>query len=109
MGLFHSLQLAFEYLILGITIVILVAYVSLALLSAFSLRQYLRKNSILDYNAILGCPFAPPISILAPAYNEGKTIIENVRALLSLYYSDFEVIVINDGSRDDTFDKMVTE
>ena len=109
MGLFHSLQLAFEYLILGITIVILVAYVSLALLSAFSLRQYLRKNSFVDYNAILGCPFAPPISILAPAYNEGKTIIENVRALLSLYYSDFEVIVINDGSRDDTFDKMVTE
>ena len=50
MGLFHSLQLAFEYLILGITIVILVAYVSLALLSAFSLRQYLRKNSFVDYN-----------------------------------------------------------
>ncbi|MCD6332924.1 MAG: glycosyltransferase family 2 protein [Bacteroidales bacterium] len=107
MGLFAALQLAFEYLIFGITIAVVISYVTLAIFSAFYLRQYIHKNSFVDYSAILASPFVPSISILAPAYNEGKSIIENVRALLSLYYSDFEVVVINDGSKDDTLDKLI--
>ncbi len=44
----------------------------------------------------------PPVSILAPAYNEEATIVESVRSLLSLRYPHFEVLVINDGSKDQT-------
>lgn len=99
----------FQILILAITLTIIVSYVFLAIYSAFTLRDYLRRNSFVDYNSILSCPFVPSITILAPAYNEGKTIVENVRALLSLYYPDFEVIVINDGSKDDTLSKLIAE
>ncbi|MCD6347460.1 MAG: glycosyltransferase family 2 protein [Bacteroidales bacterium] len=109
MNLFDAFQKAFEYLIAGITISIIISYIALALYSAIALREYLRRNSFVDYNAILSCTFAPSISILAPAYNEGRTIIENVRALMSLYYNDFEVIVINDGSTDDTLAKLIDE
>ncbi len=49
----------------------------------------------------------PRISIIAPAFNESKSIIDNVRTLLSLYYNNFEVIIVNDGSTDDTFQKIV--
>lgn len=50
---------------------------------------------------------APPIALLAPAYNEALTIIESVEALLSLQYPDFEVIVVNDGSKDETLETLI--
>lgn len=52
---------------------------------------------------------APTISVLAPAFNEELTIVESVRSLLALHYPDFEVIVINDGSRDGTLAKVIGE
>ena len=50
---------------------------------------------------------APKIAIVAPAYNEGMTIEESVKALLALHYPDFEVVVVNDGSKDNTLDVLV--
>ncbi|MFT5170245.1 MAG: biofilm PGA synthesis N-glycosyltransferase PgaC [Candidatus Marinamargulisbacteria bacterium] len=44
----------------------------------------------------------PSISILVPAYNESVGIIKTVENLVSLNYPQFDVIVINDGSKDDT-------
>src|SRR5690606_38517225 len=45
----------------------------------------------------------------APAYNESATIIENIRSLMSLHYSKYEVIIVNDGSKDDTLEKVIEE
>jgi cellulose synthase/poly-beta-1,6-N-acetylglucosamine synthase-like glycosyltransferase len=67
----------------------------------------MHKNTITDYRLLASSPHAPSVSILAPAYNEGATIIENVRSLLSLYYSNMEVLIINDGSKDDCLQKMI--
>jgi cellulose synthase/poly-beta-1,6-N-acetylglucosamine synthase-like glycosyltransferase len=50
---------------------------------------------------------APPITIIAPAFNEAQTIVESVEALLSLEYPDYEVIVVNDGSSDNTLQRLI--
>jgi cellulose synthase/poly-beta-1,6-N-acetylglucosamine synthase-like glycosyltransferase len=50
---------------------------------------------------------APTIAVLAPAFNEEVTIVESVTSLLALHYPDFEVIVINDGSKDATLETVV--
>ncbi|HEX2559463.1 glycosyltransferase [Phenylobacterium sp.] len=50
---------------------------------------------------------APPITLMAPAYNEAMTIVESVRSLLSLQYPAFEVLVVNDGSKDDTLKVLI--
>ncbi|MDX9691680.1 MAG: glycosyltransferase [Acholeplasmataceae bacterium] len=49
----------------------------------------------------------PSISIIAPAYNEEKSIIESVTSLLNLKYPKYEVIVVNDGSKDQTIDVLI--
>jgi len=55
---------------------------------------------------ILKARVTPPISILVPAYNEEKVIVSSVRALLELNYPQYEIIVINDGSKDNTLDVL---
>mgnify|MGYP001316924930 CR=1 FL=1 len=49
---------------------------------------------------------APPIALLSPAYNEELTIVDSVRSMLALEYPTFEVVVINDGSKDNTMQTL---
>jgi cellulose synthase/poly-beta-1,6-N-acetylglucosamine synthase-like glycosyltransferase len=104
---FRSLQFMIENGIIIITIFIFGSYIILALFSASAMYRYMRKNAYIDYKVLLSSPLAPSISIIAPAYNEGKTIIDNIRSLMSLHYNDFQVIIVNDGSKDDTMQKMI--
>ncbi len=96
----------FGHIVFYLTLILFGSYLGLGIFSAIALRKYLRKNSYINYNSLVLSPLSPRISIIAPAYNESKTIIDNVRTLLSLYYNNFEVIIVNDGSTDSTFDLM---
>ncbi len=71
----------------------------------FSCAAIIHYRSILQFRGpseILKARVTPPISILVPAYNEEKGIVSSVRALFELNYPQYEVIVINDGSTDNT-------
>ncbi|GFP74553.1 glycosyltransferase family 2 protein [Clostridium fungisolvens] len=76
-------------------------------LSAFSLYDYIRKMHYSDYKKYTSSTNMIPISVLVPAYNEEKTIVDSIKSLLSLNYPSFEIIVVNDGSRDETFKRIV--
>ena len=88
---------------------LLTAYGMLAIMSLIAIRRYMKKNSVADINVLVESPLAPGISVIAPAYNESITIVQNVRSLLTFNYPKFEVIIINDGSTDDTLDKLIEE
>jgi cellulose synthase/poly-beta-1,6-N-acetylglucosamine synthase-like glycosyltransferase len=60
-----------------------------------------------DQRRLLRSPLTPPVSVLAPAFNEEANVVENVRSLLMLDYPLFEVVLINDGSRDRTLGRLV--
>jgi len=50
----------------------------------------------------------PPISVVIPAYNAGHTILETIASVQKQTFSDFELIVINDGSTDRTLELLST-
>jgi cellulose synthase/poly-beta-1,6-N-acetylglucosamine synthase-like glycosyltransferase len=88
---------------------LLLIYAMLAIMSFLNIALFLRKESYTDYKVIVGSPLAPGISVIAPAFNEGLTIISNIRSLLTFDYPNYEVIIINDGSTDDTLEKVINE
>ncbi|MDO6492580.1 MULTISPECIES: glycosyltransferase family 2 protein [unclassified Cellulophaga] len=89
------------------TIILFSGYTVMGYLATKHTLHYRRKNSFGDLSKVMASPLAPSITIIAPAYNEGMNIVENVRSLLSLNYVDYEVMVVNDGSKDDTLEKMI--
>ncbi len=49
----------------------------------------------------------PMITLVVPAYNEGPVIEAAITSLLKLDYPHFEVIVVDDGSTDDTYERAL--
>jgi cellulose synthase/poly-beta-1,6-N-acetylglucosamine synthase-like glycosyltransferase len=84
-------------------------YFLLMLLGFFALRARRRAMTDETRDALLRSPLLPPIAVLAPAFNEAATCRESVRAMLALHYPNHEVIVINDGSTDDTLAILIEE
>ena len=70
------------------------ASLRIALLAALALRDRRRVVEAPDYQ--------PLVTVLIPAYDEGKVIEGSVRSLLRGEYTNLEVLVVDDGSRDDT-------
>lgn len=105
--LLRDIVVGFNYFVLYYVVCINFIYLLQLILSAFSLSDYIKKMLYSDFKNYISSDNMIPISVLVPAYNEGQTIVENVRSLLSLNYPLFEVIVINDGSKDDTLPKLI--
>ncbi len=75
-------------------------------ISAFKVREILQLAQITDEGAHKPAAFAPLISLIVPAYNEEVTIAESVRSLLRLQYPRYEIILVNDGSKDSTVEVL---
>lgn len=63
---------------------------------------HIKRDTLLFEHRLL-----PTISIIAPAYNEEKSIIESVTSLLNLKYPGYEIVVVNDGSKDQTLQVLI--
>ena len=107
MSYIHIVKLIIDNLIFIYAVTICITYTLLAVFSATILYKYMKSSNFDDYSLLLTSPFSPSISLIAPSYNESKTIIDNIRALLSIEYNNFEVIIVNDGSTDDSMEKII--
>jgi cellulose synthase/poly-beta-1,6-N-acetylglucosamine synthase-like glycosyltransferase len=84
-------------------------YCLLAVFSYYAIKKYLDNKNFIPSNVIIKSNHIPGVSVIAPAFNEGATVVYNVKSLLSLTYPKFEIILVNDGSTDDTLQKIIDE
>lgn len=106
MNILGELLDGFNMLILAYFALLNATYLTLGILSYFTLRKYLMRMKTIDVEEMLAASGAPPITVLAPAYNEEAGCVESVKSLLTLRYSEFQILVINDGSKDGTLEKL---
>lgn len=82
-------------------------YLVFAILALFEYRKQERLWNIKNEDFLYENGILTPISIMVPAYNEELTIVESLHSLLSLKYPVYEVLVVNDGSKDKTLDILI--
>jgi cellulose synthase/poly-beta-1,6-N-acetylglucosamine synthase-like glycosyltransferase len=83
-------------------------YLLLNLLSIGRLTRSLQEQVLEELPQVF-TGLEPAVSILVPAYNEEASIAASVHSILQLEYADFEVLVVNDGSRDGTLEVLQRE
>ena len=98
----------YGYVVFFYSMGLIVSYVILMWLAELGIFRKKRGNLSLYTKEIIDkSPYTPGVSIIAPAYNEERTIVENVNSLLGQDYPKFEVIIVNDGSKDKTLELLV--
>ena len=97
----------FNYDFAYYSIIVNLTYMALLVLSAVKVGSSTKLWNLKTKSMLFKPRMLPSVSILAPAYNEEKTIIESANSLLNLKYPDYELVVVNDGSKDKTLDTLI--
>lgn len=88
-------------------IIVIVFYSVILSFSILQIRKAYQLNRTEPYEDYEDEIFTKPVSIIVPAYNEEAGVIQSVRSLLTINYPQYEIIVVNDGSKDRTLEKMI--
>ena len=106
-GLAIDLIYGFNLFVLFYFVVLNSTYLVLFILSLRAILVFVRRTFFSDYQQIMQSEMTWPISIIVAAHDEEKTIVETVRSLMMVNYSEFEIIVVNDGSNDATLERLI--
>lgn len=105
----YSLLMVINSLALVYMIGITITYFLQLIFSSKALDKYVEYLRFSDYRRYIDSSNMIPVSLIVPAYNEEVTVAETVKNLLKLNYPEFEIIVVNDGSKDDTLSLLIKE
>jgi cellulose synthase/poly-beta-1,6-N-acetylglucosamine synthase-like glycosyltransferase len=100
---------AFNYVVFFYFVALNGVYLFTSLIAFREIRDYVLRLKSLDLSDLLGSSGMPPVTVLVPAFNEEATCVASVRSLLSLNYADYSILVINDGSTDQTLERLIEE
>jgi cellulose synthase/poly-beta-1,6-N-acetylglucosamine synthase-like glycosyltransferase len=104
---FWSVLLAYNYVVIAYFALLHTVYLGTSFFAFGALRRYALRLKSIDLTDLITSAWAPPITLIAPAYNEEATCVESVRSLLTLEYPEFEILVVNDGSSDRTLERLI--
>lgn len=101
-----TFALVLSWVLLGYFLLLNGIYLATTIYAFFALRRYAGRIKSLDIQELITFGDAPPITLITPAYNEVATCVEATRALLTLRYPAYDVVVVNDGSTDATLEVL---
>jgi cellulose synthase/poly-beta-1,6-N-acetylglucosamine synthase-like glycosyltransferase len=81
-------------------------YLVLIALAGLEFGRHLRRSPFAGTDDMFRSPLTLPVTLIVPAYNEGAGIVAAVQAMAALRYPRYEIVVVDDGSTDDTFDRL---
>jgi len=77
-------------------------YTFLTFIAYFEVKRQKKRSYINDYNYLYNSKLAPGLSLIISAFNEELTIVDSIKSYLKTRYRTFEVVLVNDGSTDNT-------
>ena len=104
-----SYLLSFEYFSIAFLFIANSIYVVILLFGYLNSRRLYQSSRIQNSRLNIMKESLKPISLLVPAYNEELSIITSIRSMLKLTYHEFEVVLVNDGSKDNTLKSLIDE
>lgn len=81
-------------------------YLWTAILALKDLPRFIKRHAANPLRTF-SSRFEKPVSVLIPAFNESSNVLATVRSALHFDYPEFEIIVVNDGSTDDTLALLI--
>ena len=97
----------FEWWILGYFLALHLTHLALILRAFFSIRGYLDEVDTDRLDSAFETGHYKPMTLICPAYNEEAGVVHSVNSLISLRYPEFQVVVVNDGSKDATLERLI--
>ncbi len=102
----HFLHDVFSWGMAGYFAAINLTYTALLVLGSRQVSEWVRRRPLRDFRQVGESSLATPVTIIVPAYNEAPVIVASVRSLLASRFAELEVLVVNDGSTDDTLARL---
>lgn len=107
----HNLVLNFSDYLSTVILVYFVLtngmYTVLMGISLYAVTLHARHSARRCHRLLEDSPATPPVALVVPAYNEQDAIVDTVLSLLALDYPEKEIIVVDDGSADDTVARLI--
>jgi cellulose synthase/poly-beta-1,6-N-acetylglucosamine synthase-like glycosyltransferase len=97
---------AADWAVLAYFIVLNSSYLLLIAVAGLEFGRHLRRIPFAGAEDMFRSPVTLPVSVIVPAYNEGTGIVAAVQAMTALRYPRYEVVVVDDGSTDETFARL---
>src|SRR3954451_12126015 len=95
-----------DWAILAYFVTLNSSYLLLVVMAGLEFAKHLRRARFAGADDMFRSPLTLPVSLIVPAYNEGAGIVAAVQAMTALRYPRYEIVVVDDGSTDDTFERL---